>query len=192
MSVVRYTRLVALGKRMLWVLVALMLIVVVWIVSDNTGDNGSRIVFSSISKMEALQNVMLKPHYQGVDADNQPYTVIADKATQRDKDSVDLENITADMLRGDGKWLALKAKSGQLNTASKQLLLEGDINLFYDGGIEFETSRANIDIGRGAAYGDKPIKGQGPMGTIKAKSFEVSDHGKSIRFNGSVRMKLYR
>lgn len=190
--VVRYTRWVMFGKHTLWVLIALILTLVVWTVSDNTSDNGARLVFSNVPKIEAMQNIMLKPNYQGVDADNQPYTVIADKATQLDKDLVELENISADMLRADGKWLALKALQGTLDNKTKKLELEGAVNLFYDGGIEFRTERALVDIQQGTAYGDAPVEGQSPMGRLRADGFEITGRGKSIRFNGSVRMKLYR
>jgi lipopolysaccharide export system protein LptC len=188
----RYTRFVAFGKHTLWILIAFILTTVIWIVSDNTGDNGSRIVFSNAPKMEVLENVMTKPHYQGVDVNNQPFTVIADKAVQKDKNIVDLENISADMMRADGKWLALKALSGQLDNQKKHMTLVGGVSLFYEGGIEFNTKQAYVDMAGGRAYGDSPVQGQGPMGTITANSFEVLERGKSIRFNGSVRMKLYR
>lgn len=192
MPAMRYTRFVVLGKHTLWILIALILVALVWMASQNSGDNGARVVFSNVPKMDALQNIMLKPHYQGVDANNQPYTVIADKAVQKDKDTVDLENINADILRSDGKWLAVKALQGELNNQTKQMELTGGVDLFYDGGIEFQTDHAHIDIAKGSAYGDARIEGQGPMGTIIADSFTVVDRGKSIRFNGSVRMKLYR
>jgi len=191
MSIARYTRFVALSKRFLWLLIAAMIALLVWIASGN-GNDKARIVFSHILKTEALQNVMAKPHYQGIDAHDRPYTVIAEQATQLDKDNVALVTIRADMEMGEGKWVALTAGSGQFNMQTKLLELKDGVDLFYDGGYEFRSDHAHVDIGKGSAYGDSPVEGQGPPGTLKSDSFSLENHGDVIDFNGSVRMKLYR
>lgn len=166
--------------------------VVVWTASDNSGEGKARLVFSGIQKQsEPMPSTMIKPHYQGMDVNNQPYTVLADSATQKDKDTVVMQAVRADVLRTDGKWLALNAAAGELNTQSKQLALTGGVNMFYDGGYEFRSDHAQVDIQEGSAYGDSPVEGQGPLGTLKADSFSVTDRGKVIRFNGSVKMTLY-
>ena len=186
-----YSRVVFLGKRLLLLLIAATIGVMVWIASDNGPESGKRIVFSGVTKNEEMQNVMLSPNYQGLDADGNPYTVIADKATQTDKDRVSLDDITADMVRKDGGWLSLAAKTGEINTSTNQVWLGEGVALFYDG-YEMRTERAQIDMKQGNAYGDAPVEGQGPMGTLTADSFSVTGQGNSIRFNGSVRMTLYR
>jgi lipopolysaccharide export system protein LptC len=193
MSVARYTRLVTLSRRFLWALIAGMVGVVIWVASD-TSESGGRLVFSNIPKSENVENVMLKPHYQGIDSHNQPYTVTADKATQIDKETVALDAINADMVRGgSGKdsWLAMTAKKGELNTTTKQMTLSSGVSLFYEGGYEFRSERAEVDINKGAAHGDAPVEGQSPLGTLTADGFSISENGRVIRFNGSVRMKLY-
>lgn len=191
-NVRHYTRFVAFSKSFLWILIVAMIALVVWIASDNSGENGARMVFSNISKSEDLQNVMVKPHYQGVDANNRPYTVLADSATQIDKDNVSLVNIRADMLMGNGNWIAMNSGTGALNLATKQLELKDSVDIFYDGGYEFRTDSAHVDIKQGMAYGDAPVEGQGPLGTLKSNSFKVENRGERIYFNGSVRMKIYR
>jgi len=191
-AMARYTRFVALFKRSLMLLVLAMIGVVVWVASDNTGDNKARIVFSNIAKSANLQNIMLHPHYQGVDARNRPFTVIADKATQLDKDNVDMQTVRADMILNDGVWVALNSGTGLLNTLTKQLQLHDHVDMFYGEGYEFRTDHANVDIQKGSAYGDSAVEGQGPTGTLKADSFTIEQHGKLIHFKGSVKMTLYR
>lgn len=191
-SVTRYTRFVALSKHFLWVVAAAVIALLVWVASDNSGENGTRIIFSNAQKTEKPpQNVMNHPHYQGVDAQNRPYTVIADTATQVDASHVALVAIRADMTMTTGAWLALNAGSGMLNLTAKQLELKDAVDMFYDGGYEFRTDHAHVDIQKGSAYGDAPVEGQGPLGTLKADSFSVENRGQVIRFNGSVRMTLY-
>ncbi len=191
--VVRYTRFVIFGKHFLWVLIAAIVAIVVWIAADNTGGDSKRIVFTNLPQqaITGTQNVMLKPHYQGLDAHNQPYTVIADRATQVDADTISMDNIRADMTQQNGKWVALNAKAGVLNTQTKQLDLTGGVDLFYEGGYEMRTDHAHVDIPAGAAYGDAHVEGQGPAGTLEADSFHVAENGRTIRFDGSVKMRLY-
>jgi lipopolysaccharide export system protein LptC len=166
---------------------------VVWLASDNSSDSGMRVAFSQMQKSaENLQNVMLKPHYQGVDARNQPFTVIAETATQLDSDNVVLSKVRGDMLMGDGAWMAVNAGDGKLNINSKELELREKVNMFYEGGYEFRSDYAHVDIQKGNAYGNMPVEGQGPPGTLTADSFEVKDRGRVIRFSGNVKMKLYR
>ena len=190
--IARYTRFVALSKRSLWALVAAMIALVVWIASDNTGANKARIVFSGAGKSEETQSVMTNPHYQGMDAKNQPFTIVADQATQIDDEHVALKNIRADLSMVNGKWVAVTAGSGVMSLGPRQLELQDGVEIFYDGGYEFRTARASIDIKKGTAEGDSPIEGQGPLGILKAKRFSIKKSGKVIIFNGSVRMKLYR
>ena len=192
MTVASYTRFVALFKRSLWVLIVAVVGVLVWIASDFGGNNKARIVFSNIAQSANLQNIMLKPHYQGVDAQNRPYTVIAEKATQIDKDNMVLEKIRADMQLNNGVWVAMNSGTGNMNTTTKQLVLHDGVDIFYDDGYEFRTDHANVDIAKGTAYGDSTIEGQGAQGTLKADSFQAVDRGKVMHFIGSVKVHLYR
>lgn len=192
MSVIRYTRFVFLGKHMLWVLVTFMVALLVWIASDNKGDNASRIVFSSVSKGDNGETVMIKPYYQSVDRQNQPYAISADKGTQIDKDNVALEKIIADITRSDGKWAAMNANEGRIHVPTKQLELSGGVEIFYDGGYIVRTDHAHVDMQQGSAYGDSRVEVQGPLGTLVADRFSIAKRGKIMQFNGSVRMKLYR
>lgn len=189
--ITRYTRFVALSKRFLWLFIGLMIALVVWIASDNSGENKARMVFSAMQKTGALQDIMLKPHYQGLDAHGRPYSVAAEQASQIDQDTVAMTTIHADMNLDNGAWLALNAGKGTLKISAKKLELHGGVDVFYDAGFEFRTDHAQVDIQNGSAYGDAPVEGQGPPGTLKADTFEVTGRGQTIRFNGSVRMKLY-
>lgn len=191
MSLKKYTRLVFFGKNFLWVFTAGMIALVVWIGSGSNYDNGGRMVFTNVQKSEELQNIMVKPHYLGVDVHNRPYTVTADSGLQKDKDTVVLTNITADMTAENGVAISLNSGSGVLGINSKQLELSDGVEVFY-AGYQFRTDHAHVDINKGSAQGDSPIEGQGAAGTIQAKSFEILDKGNIIHFNGLVRMLLYQ
>lgn len=167
------------------------IILVVWIASNNNADNGGRMVFTNVPKSEELSNLMQKPRYQGVDVHNRPYTINADNALQKDKDTVVLENVSADMTGDNNAWIALKSGSGVLNTTTKEMELLQGVEVFYEGGYQFRTDHAHVDITKGSVTGDSHIEGQGGAGTIEAKSFTITERGNIINFNGSVRMLLY-
>jgi lipopolysaccharide export system protein LptC len=190
-SVAKYTRLVLLGKNFLWILSAGIIALVVWIASTNNSDNGGRMVFTNVPKSAELENLMQKPRYQGVDVHNRPYTIEANNALQKDKDTIILEKVSADMTGDNNAWIAIKSGSGVLNTTTKQMELQKGVEIFYEGGYQFRTDHAHVDIGKGSATGDSRIEGQGGAGTLEAKSFSIVERGNIINFNGSVRMLLY-
>ena len=67
-----------------------------------------------------------------------------------------------DITLKDGTWLALSAEAGVYRKKDELLDLEGNVNLFHDGGYEIATSRARIDLAKNSAEGDEPVVGQGP------------------------------
>lgn len=187
----RHTRVVVASRWSLWGLIAFLVIALIWVAADDNGGEGARLVFSASKPQQAEQNVMQQPRYQGLDNRNQPYVVVADKAIQQDKNTVLLYNIRADMNQNDGTWLALNSTEGTLQTDKESLYLSKGVQLFYEGGYEMNTEDAYVDVQAGSAYGNTPVTGQSPMGTLEADSFAVKDKGRLIEFNGSVRMKLY-
>lgn len=193
-QVARYTKLVLFGKRALWVLAVTLTLGVITTAWINSEDTGSRLIFSAI-KAGAIAAPepadMLRPHYQGIDRKNRPFTITADRATQLDAETVEMENVSADMAMGETGWTALTANHGLYHMKTKQLVLTDHVNLFYEGGYEFRSDRAEIQVEEGTASGDLPVEGQGPAGQLKADRFKVLDHGAILRFNGNVWVKLF-
>ncbi len=99
--------------------------------------------------IDDLENLrMINPRYTGSDTQNQPYVVTADQALQVSGDSnvTDLVKPKGDLTLKDGTWLALSAEAGVYRKKDELLDLEGNVNLFHDGGYEIATSRARIDL----------------------------------------------
>lgn len=188
--VVRYTRFVLFGKHFLWVAALAIVAILVWIAMGG-GDDGKRIVFTNAVQSVALQNIMENPRYQGLTARGEPYTVISNRGTQLDADTIALDVVRAELFQKNGDWVALNSKDGLLNVKAKKLELTGGVNIFYNDGYEMRTDHARVDIAEGTAYGDSHVEGQGPTGTLQADSFAISQRGQVIRFNGSVKMTLY-
>ncbi len=192
LPVAKTTRAVVFGRGFLWFSIAAVIALLVYTAVDNSTSDGARLVFSQMKAVGNIQNVMTNPYYHGLDKDNLPYSVLATQATQQDADTVLLENIKADMSTKNGQWLALHAGAGELKTSAKTLMLTKNVDMFYDGGYEFRSERAFVDINKGSASGDMPITGQGPMGTLRANRFSVLNRGEVIIFEGAVKVVIYR
>ncbi len=192
MSVARYTRFVIFGKHFLWVMLAFLVAMVSWIASYNSEEGNKRVVFTSPPQAaDNVQNIMENPRYQGLDAHNQPYNILADRATQIDENHLRLDNVRAEITQQNGTWIALNAKNGDIDITSKHLALTGGVEAFSDSGYTMRTDHAQVDIGQGSAYGDSHVEGQGPAGTIQSESFEAKDRGQMIRFKGKVKVRIY-
>lgn len=186
------TRVVVFGRGFLWLMIVAIISLLIYTAADNNSTDGARLVFSKIKEMGDIQNIMKNPYYQGLDKDNLPYSILATQAIQKDENTVLLDNIKADMNDKHGKWLALHAGAGELKTSDKILMLTKNVDMFYDGGYEFRSERAFIDINKGTAHGDLPITGQGPIGTLQANRFSVLNRGDVIVFEGAVKVVIYR
>lgn len=148
--------------------------------------------FATITQDEIDQQRMINPRYVGVDDRNQPFTITANSATKIDTKGnlVELEQPKADMALKDGHWVALTATTGTFSQDAQLIQLVDSVSLFHDTGYEFRTETAYIDVKAGTAYGQDPIQGQGPLGTLKAEGFRIYDKGERVVFTGRARMVL--
>ena len=189
----RYSRFVGWMKLMLPLsATALVIIVVIWPYFSGRED-GIPLSFASIGIGLDENIFMTNARYMGSDDQDQPYTLTAELMAEEEGvgDAIRLTKLQADIMLNNGSWLALTADSGLLVRESKQLTLEGGVNFFSDDGYEFRTARAEINLTTKRAHGEDPIEGQGPFGMLNADSFRFENRGKSMFFEGNVRMSLY-
>ncbi len=173
--------------------VGLIALVILW-PHLRTEDLRFRIGFAAIKSNVDGDPNLLNPRYVGTDEDNQPYAVTADIAKKLDGEGMDvrigLELPKADITLKDGTWLVLTAENGIYARRNKTLDLSGAVNLFHDSGYEFRTDKAQVDLARGVAEGDRPVRGQGPFGTLNAEGFRLLNKGRTIVFTGKSKMIL--
>lgn len=179
------------GKIALFVFAGLMFLSIVIIANLQGGEKGGRLVFSGADATEEDEPRMINPRYYGTDSKNRPFSINAKNAVQKKNGDVLLEDINGDMLLNEKSWLALNATQGQIDKDAKEIVLSGEVSMFYEGGYEFRSSYAKIYPDSAQAEGNQPIQGQGPSGTLKADSFNVTDRGQTLYFKGNVNVKLY-
>ncbi len=144
--------------------------------------------------IEDLENLrMVQPRYVGVDENNQPFTIVAEQATQAkgSSDTTDLSAPQGDLAMSSGTWLAMTAERGVYQQAEKALELWGGVSLYHDGGYEITTERARIDLDRGMAQGELPVQGQGPNSQLSGTGFRILDRGARVEVTGKSRVVLF-
>lgn len=190
--ITRYTRFVVFTKRTLVILIVLIVSAVIVIPILNQDKAGIRIAFSGIEQQsEALTPKMLNPQFRGFDEQNQPFTVTADYAIQKENDTIELANINADITLDGGKWLSLKALQGLMYLKQKMIVVTGNVNVFYDDGYEFTTDALTVDVAKKTMTSESVVRGQGPMGAIESTGFTASRETRSILFKGPVRLTIF-
>ena len=131
--------------------------------------------------------------YEGVDRKGRPFLITADEVVnlRADSDKVELHAPHADLTLNKGGWLSLTAARGIYNKKAEILDLSEDVTLFQDGGHQFATSMATIDLINGNASGTEPVEGHGPFGDMQAEGFRVIDEGLTVFLDGRARMTIF-
>lgn len=188
----RYSMFVGTMKMLLPALAAaLILLIVAW--PQFTGEEKKfRLGLADLGTDQLETLSMLNARFDGVDEQDQPFSITADVATQsrESENTIELELPKADMTMTDGTWLALTARTGEYDRETQRLFLSGAVSLFHDSGFEMLTSAATIDLGKATAKGDQPVEGHGAAGAIKAEGFAILDRGQRILFTGRSHLTL--
>jgi len=87
--------------------------------------------------------------------------------------------------------VALTANDGVLDRDADIVTLNGDVTLFHDNGLSFQTDSATIHLKDKTAEGSDPVEGQNGDGELISQGFRVLDDGDTIVFTGKAYMKIY-
>ena len=135
--------------------------------------------------------VMDDPRMSGVDSNDRPYELVAQKAMQAiTGGAVDLEGIDAKVAISDKTNAFIRAASGHYDPGEQLLSLTGGLNVETDDGLAVEMRSAGIDLAAGTLTTEDPVHIQTADQEIRANGMSVSDNGDKIRFTGGVSMKL--
>jgi lipopolysaccharide export system protein LptC len=188
----RYSRRVALLKRLLPMLGLTLLILVGTWPRLRPLLESVRLGFAVIDLREARELRMLHPRYAGVDRFNRPYVVTAAIGRQvpnRD-DLMSLERPRAEMTLRRGATVVVTAVTAVYQSQAQLLDLFEDVNLVHENGTRFVTKTAHVDVSADTAEGHDPVSGRGPSGDIDAQGFRILDKGDTIIFTGKSNLLL--
>lgn len=136
---------------------------------------------------------LTQARYLGADASDQPFEIRAARVAQQGGSGsiVDLTGPQADITLKRGAWLSLAAATGKYDQTGQVLTLDGSVSFFHGSGYELRTQEAILDVKKGIAWGNRPVEGQGPMGTVEAGGFRVLDDGDVLVFTGHARLRAF-
>ena len=149
-------------------------------------------VFSSSGLQDIEQGdnqvTMQNPRFTGRDATGSMYVITADTAQRNGLNAqlVDLVNPTID----DGFSGAVAAPRGVFDQEAQHLELFEDVVLIDKSGNRFETTHARMFVQENRVVGLEPLVGEGPIGKIRADSYEIFDGGARVSFKGNVWTEL--
>lgn len=185
----RYTRLVAWAKIILpTAALGLIALVILW---PTLRDEIAPLAVE-VQRSEDGTVQMTNPRYFGTTSNDLPFSVTGISAVQSGAEDgvVVLEKPQGEITMEDGMWYAVDAETGRLDREDGFLELRGDVNLFRDDGFEMSTEAANIDLETNEAWGDVPVRVQGPTANLTAEGFRITDGGDRVIFTGESTLVL--
>lgn len=131
--------------------------------------------------------------YDGKDDKGRPFSITAVSASHVDGDDrhISLKKPLADITMSGGAYVALTANDGLLDRDADIITLNGDVTLFHDNGLSFQTDSATINLKEKTAEGSDVVEGQNGDGELISQGFRVLDDGDTIEFTGKAYMKIY-
>jgi lipopolysaccharide export system protein LptC len=138
---------------------------------------------SEMSVQESLR--MINPRFTGRTQGGGNYTVIAHEATRRATGSnlIDLRNPVYTTL--DGRRVT--STVGVYNQTSREIELRGNVVFTDPSGNVFTSTSSIIDGAANKVTGKRAVRGAGPIGSVRADSYEISDDGNRVVLQGHVR-----
>ena len=140
---------------------------------------------------QAARQVLRKPTFIGIDKKNQPFKVMANKATR---------------LKNEPNIFNLEKPTGEINTGKEKFFLSGDIGVFYKnveqlevkGNVKFNngdamtftTSEMYFDFKKEILSGNKRVNGKKNNSVIVSEGFKILNNGEQIFFTGKTKLKL--
>ncbi|RFC63190.1 LPS export ABC transporter periplasmic protein LptC [Fulvimarina endophytica] len=135
--------------------------------------------------------VMDDPRMSGVDANDRPFQLVAQKAMQAiTGGAVDLEGINAKVSISDDASAVIRASAGHYDPEGQKLNLTGKLDVQTTDGMEIAMRSAAIDLDEGVLTSDEPLFIQTSRQEIRANALRLSDSGDKIRLSGGVSIVL--
>jgi lipopolysaccharide export system protein LptC len=187
-----YSRFVSMMKVGLPIIaLALIVMVLAWPRLQTDGKS-FQLTFASIGDDESGATGMINARFIGTDAENRPYIITAETASQANAsgDIITLNMLQADMTLNSGAWVTMMADKGVYYRLVDRLELIGPVDFFSDLGYEFHAGDTIVDLAASAAESPHGVSGQGPFGVLTADSFRFTDNGRRIYFKGAVKLTI--
>lgn len=141
-------------------------------------------------KVEGATNQAKNLHFDGVDSNNQPYTLIAKEGFEFEDSHSELQDPHLTLKLNSGEVVTLSSNKAKFERSKQKIELIGNVVVTHSSGYNFKTEHAWIDLTDSSAVGHDPVTGYGPNGDIYSQAgFQLTEKGDKIKFMG--RPELY-
>jgi lipopolysaccharide export system protein LptC len=134
-----------------------------------------------VSEVESLK--MINPRFSGRSAGGNTFDVTAASATRRGMQS---DLIDLDQPVYGAKDRQVTAKRGVYDQAKRTVELSGDVIFKDKSGNTFSSTSAFVNAAENRVEGRRAIRGEGPLGSVRADSYELRNGGDRVIFRGRV------
>ncbi|WP_337267978.1 LPS export ABC transporter periplasmic protein LptC [Oryzifoliimicrobium ureilyticus] len=136
--------------------------------------------------------VMQKPAISGRNAAGINYSMFADRALQdiKNQNLLTLETIKAAVPINDQVIARVDAKSADYDRSSDKLNLQTPFTVNLSNGISAYFQSGQVDVKGGTLVTKDPVTIKKEGSSIVAQSLKMTDKGRTIAFEGNVRMNI--
>lgn len=145
---------------------------------------------TEIERLEGDQVVtMVNARFTGRNVAGEAFEITADTARRRrtDPSIIDLENPRLI----DQAGTVVTAPTGTYHQNDEYLDLFENVRVVDEEGYEFRTTAARAFVQDGRVEGLEPLQGSGPLGDVRADTYEILDEGDRVVLRGNVDMTIY-
>ena len=147
-------------------------------------------VSTQIENLEGDQVVtMVNPRFTGRNVAGDAFVITADTARRRLTDSSIIDLTNPRLM--DDKGTIVTAPLGTYHQNDEFLDLFENVRLVDEEGYVFTTTEARAFVQDGRVEGLQPLDGSGPLGDVRADTYEILDEGNRVVLRGNVDMTIF-
>ncbi|MEC7290276.1 MAG: hypothetical protein VXW22_09335 [Pseudomonadota bacterium] len=132
---------------------------------------------------------MLNARFTGRNIAGDAYVITAEEARRRRADSSVVDLVNPRLV--DDKGTEVGAPIGVYYQNAEHLDLFQAVSVRDSDGYEFSTTAARVFVQEGRVQGLEPLSGNGPLGDVRADSYEIEDDGDRVILRGNVDLTIY-
>jgi hypothetical protein len=144
---------------------------------------------------QPMELTVSKPEYTGIDENNHPFVITADRVVQKGMapgTPMNLQKpvavITMDNTTNEN--IHVDASTGLYDPVKKTLQLAGPVTVIHSQGYVMNLQDLSADMIKGYMMSPHPVTGNGPGGTLQGESMEILDRGNDIILKGRSKVVL--
>ncbi len=152
-----------------------------------TALSGNGQQFDQVEADEVI--TMLNARFTGRNIAGEAYVITAEEARRRRADSSVVDLINPRLV--DDKGTEVGAPIGVYYQNAEHLDLFQAVSVRDSDGYQFTTTAARVFVQEGRVQGLEPLSGNGPLGDVRADSYEIEDDGDRVILRGNVDLTIY-